>query len=252
MGAAASVVADELAKPIDGSDLESDAAARAEVTRLRELMKTLSVTEEAAPAAAAAEEAAPAAAAADAAPAAEEAAAPAAEVAGLEASKYRVRCVSYGLPENGFAAGMAATIPYFSSPDPMMREGVAQEVFLTTADETKQFILLFYEAKAEEAIMAQYGKTPADESWKAMEAGAKEAGMMADPVQFTYMDASTLYGDVTEIVIPAVASAMPKLPGWPADYPSIEGAIVQTDAPVSAKGAYEGVKYNPKFAPKPT
>ena len=173
-------------------------------------------------------------------------------VMGLPASKYRVRCVSYGLPKDGFAAGMAATIPYFSSPDPMMPEGVVKEVFLTTADETQQFILLFYEAKAEEAIMAQYGKTPADESWKAMEAGAKEAGMMADPVQFTYMDASTLYGDVTEIVIPAVASAMPKLPGWPADYPSIEGAIVQTDAPVSAKGAYEGVKYNPKFAPKPT
>ena len=168
---------------------------------------------------------------------------------GLEASKYRVRCVSYGLPKDGFAAGMAATIPYFSSPDPMMPEGVVKEVFLTTADETKQFILLFYEAKAEEAIMAQYGKTIADESWKAMEAGAKEAGMMADPVQFTYMDASTLYGDVKEIVIPAVASAMPKLAGWPADYPSIEGAIVQTDAPVSAKGAYEGVKYNPKFAP---
>jgi hypothetical protein len=173
-------------------------------------------------------------------------------VMGLEASKYRVRCVSYGLPKDGFAAGMAATIPYFSSPDPMMPEGVAKEVFLTTADETKQFVLLFYEAKAEEAIMAQYGKTPADESWKAMEASAKEAGMMADPVQFAYMDASTLYGDVKEIVIPAVASAMPKLAGWPADYPSIEGAIVQTDAPVGAKGAYEGVKYNPKFAPKAT
>ena len=70
-------------------------------------------------------------------------------VMGLEASKYRVRCVSYGLPKDGFAAGMAATIPYFSSPDPMMPEGVVKEVFLTTADETKQFILLFYEAKAE-------------------------------------------------------------------------------------------------------
>ena len=83
-----------------------------------------------------------------------------------------------------------------------------------------------------------------------MEAGAKEAVMIADPVQFTYMDASTLYGDVKEIMIPVVASAMPKLAGWPADYPSIEGAIVQTDAPINAKGAYEGVKYNPKFAPK--
>ena len=41
-------------------------------------------------------------------------------------------------------------------------EGVAKEVFLTTADETKQFILLFYEAKAEEAIMAQYRRGQED------------------------------------------------------------------------------------------
>ena len=236
MGSASSIVKAEMAKPLDASDVTDVAAAKAEVMRYRSLLKQqyapvlkkelvpLKVMEKV----------------------------QGDRVMGLDASKYRVRCVSYGLPEDGFAAGMAATIPYFSSPDPMMPEGVAKEVFLTTADETKQFILLFYEAKAEEAIMAQYGKTPADESWKAMEAGAKEAGMMADPVQFTYMDASTLYGDVKEIMIPAVASAMPKLAGWPADYPSIEGAIVQTDAPVSAKGAYEGVKYNPKFAPNPT
>jgi hypothetical protein len=236
MGSASSIVKAEMAKPLDASDVTDVAAAKAEVMRYRSLLKQqyapvlkkelvpLKVMEKV----------------------------QGDRVMGLDASKYRVRCVSYGLPEDGFAAGMAATIPYFSSPDPMMPEGVAKEVFLTTADETKQFILLFYEAKAEETIMAQYGKTPADDSWKAMEAGAKEAGMMADPVQFTYMDASTLYGDVKEIMIPAVASAMPKLAGWPADYPSIEGAIVQTDAPVSAKGAYEGVKYNPKFAPNPT
>ena len=83
-----------------------------------------------------------------------------------------------------------------------------------------------------------------------MEAMAKEAKMMDDPVQFTIMDASALYGDMKDIVIPPPTTAMPKLAGWPADFPPIEGAIVQTDAPVNAKGVYEGVKYNPKYAPK--
>ena len=35
------------------------------------------------------------------------------------------------------------------------------------------------------------------------------------------------------------------------DFPSIEGAIVQTDAPVNAKGAYEGVKLADKWANTP-
>ena len=43
------------------------------------------------------------------------------------------------------------------------------------------------------------------------------------------MDASTLYGDVKEITIPAVLASMPKLAGCPADYPSIEGGMYRAD-----------------------
>ncbi len=74
---------------------------------------------------------------------------------------------------------MGATLPYFTSGEPMMPQGVFKEVFLTTPDEAKQFIILLFEAQAEEAIKAQYGATVDDEAWKAMEAGAKQYAMMA-------------------------------------------------------------------------
>ena len=169
----------------------------------------------------------------------------------FDPSKYRARCVAFGLPEGGFTTMMAATVPYFTSGEVAMPEGVFQEWFLTTPDETKQFIILLFEAKAEEAIKAQYGATPEDEAWKAMEAGAKEYGMMADPVQFTYMDGATLFGGTTSATLPAPGSAMPALAGWPVDFPPISGAIVQTDAPVSAKGAYENVAFADKWAATP-
>ena len=68
--------------------------------------------------------------------------------------------------------------------------------------------------------MAQYGKTPADESWKAMEAGAKEVGMMADPVQFVHIHGrinTVRRRSKAQITIPAFLAAMPKLAGCPAD-----------------------------------
>ena len=63
-----------------------------------------------------------------------------------------------------------------------------------------------------------------------------------DPVMFSYLDGAALFGGASYISIPAPGSAMGAVPGWPAEYPAIEGAIVQTDAPVNAKGAYDGVK----------
>eukprot|EP00966_Prymnesium_polylepis_P045488 1053402-Prymnesium_polylepis.1 len=39
--------------------------------------------------------------------------------------------------------------------------------------------------------MAQYGREESDAVWRAMEAGAKAAGFMADPVRFTYMESWT-------------------------------------------------------------
>jgi hypothetical protein len=167
----------------------------------------------------------------------------------LDPAHYRVRCVAYGLPPGGFATFMGVSAPYYTSGLVAFPEGVAREVTLTMADETVQFIILFYEERAEAAIKAQYGTDVSDAAWTALEAGAKEAGYMADPVQFTYMDASALYGAGTaEVTIPAPGSAMPLLPGWPAAFPSIEGAIVQSDAPVNAKGVYEGVEISAKWS----
>lgn len=167
----------------------------------------------------------------------------------FDPAQYRVRCVAYGLPPGGFATFMGVSAPYYTSGVVAFPEGVAREVALTNADETMQFIILFFEERAEAAIKAQYGTDVSDAAWTALEAGAKEAGYMADPVQFTYMDALALYGAGTaEVTIPAPGSAMPLLPGWPAAFPSIKGAIVQSDAPVNAKGVYEGVVISAKWS----
>ena len=96
----------------------------------------------------------------------------------IDLSKCRMRIVVCGQPEGGFAASMGACLPYFTSIDPMMPEGVKKEVFLTTADERTQFILLFMDPAAEPAVKAQYGETVDDPAWKAMEGPAKEYGMM--------------------------------------------------------------------------
>lgn len=159
----------------------------------------------------------------------------------LDSSLYRVRCVSYGLPPGGFSAMMAVTAPYYESGVVAFPEGVVRELFLTTPDNSYQFIILFFEERAEAAIKAQYGTDTSDAAWQALETGAKAAGFMSDPVQFSYMDAAALYGADTPVTIPAPGSIMPPLPGWPAAFPSIAGAIVQSDAPVNANGVYEGV-----------
>lgn len=165
----------------------------------------------------------------------------------FDPTPYRTRIVSTGVPEGGFATFMSATAHYFTNGDVAMPEGVIREVILTTADEKKQFIILFFEAKAEEAIKAQYGATVDDASWKSMETGAKESGMMEDPVQFRYLDGSALFCGATSISIPDPGAAMPAVAGWPADFPSIEGAIVQADAPVSAKGVHENARLADKW-----
>ena len=70
---------------------------------------------------------------------------------------------------------------------------------------------------------------------------------------FTYLDASALFGGET-VSIPAPGNAWPAsvVPGWPAEFPSLEGAIVQSDAPVNAQGAYEGAKIADKWANMPS
>ena len=116
-----------------------------------------------------------------------------------------------------------------------------REWFFLNDSEREEAMLGSREERAEAAIKAQYGTDTSDAAWQALETGAKAAGFMSDPVQFLYMDGAALYGTDTPVTIPAPGFTMPPLPGWPAAFPSIAGAIVQSDGPVNANGVYEGV-----------
>lgn len=161
----------------------------------------------------------------------------------LDPSKYRVRVVSFSLPDGGWDKSVQGMAEYLQDGVPAFQDMAAvREVMLTSPAKDQQFIMLFFEAKGEEKIKESYGKDPEDPVWQQMQKMAVEAGCMETPVQFQYMDASALFAGSDQIVIPDPGQPMNQPAGWP--YGTMEGAIVQYDCPVDETGKYQGIRRN--------
>ena len=160
----------------------------------------------------------------------------------------RCRIVTWGLAEaDGYDKLMAMMAPMYAREGVYKGKNMSREMLMVSPDGLRYFCIQFFDGGGEAALKEHNMEDGNEERRAALTQPVKDKGLMCDPVHFKYMDEMQLWGGRGLPHVPPHGVMVGKpvlknLPGWPADWPSMEGAILKQDALVNAEGSFENVK----------